>query len=73
MAVFLDAVPCNLVEFYDILGVLAVCIIRVITALMMEAASTSETFVNLYQTTWCNIPEESHFLTFVLIDKNYYL
>jgi hypothetical protein len=25
--------------------------------LMMEAAGISETSVNLYQTTWCNIPE----------------
>jgi hypothetical protein len=29
---------------------------------MMEAASTSETLVNFYQTTWCNIPEDSHLL-----------
>jgi hypothetical protein len=27
---------------------------------MMEAASTSETFVNFYQTTLCNNPEDSH-------------
>jgi hypothetical protein len=30
------------------------------TALMMEAARTSETSVNLYQTTRRNITEESH-------------
>jgi hypothetical protein len=29
-------------------------------ALMMEAASTSETSMNLYQTTRRNIPEDSH-------------
>jgi hypothetical protein len=29
-------------------------------ALMMEAASTSETFVNFYQTTRCYNPEDSH-------------
>jgi hypothetical protein len=29
-------------------------------ALMMEAASTSETSVNFYQTTRRNIPEDSH-------------
>jgi hypothetical protein len=29
-------------------------------ALMMEAASTSKTSVNLYQTTWRNTPEDSH-------------
>jgi hypothetical protein len=26
---------------------------------MMDAASTSEMLVNFYQTTWCNIPEDS--------------
>jgi hypothetical protein len=30
-------------------------------ALMMEPASTSETLVNLYQTTRGNISEDSHF------------
>jgi hypothetical protein len=37
--------------------------------LMMEAASTAETSVNFYHTTWCNIPKESHLhvqCTFVL-------
>jgi hypothetical protein len=29
-------------------------------ALMMEAASTYETSVNFYQSTWCNNPEDSH-------------
>jgi hypothetical protein len=31
-----------------------------IIALTMEAASTTETSVNLYQTTWRNIPEDGH-------------
>jgi hypothetical protein len=31
--------------------------------LMMEAATTSETSVNLYQTTQCNIPKDSHLHT----------
>jgi hypothetical protein len=31
--------------------------------LMMEAASTSETSVNFYQTTWSNNPEDSHLHT----------
>jgi hypothetical protein len=30
-----------------------------VTALMMEAVSTSETLVNLYQTTRLNIPQDS--------------
>jgi hypothetical protein len=45
MTVFWDVAPCNLVG-------------RI--ALMMEAASTSETSVNFYQTTRRNIPEDSH-------------
>jgi hypothetical protein len=36
---------------------------RTIIALMMEAVSTSETTVNFYQTTRCNIPEDSHLHT----------
>jgi hypothetical protein len=36
--------------------------IRVI-ALMVEAARTSEMSVNVYQTTWRNIPEDSHLHT----------
>jgi hypothetical protein len=32
----------------------------------MEAASTSETSVNFYQTTWRNNPEDSH-LQFCLV------
>jgi hypothetical protein len=42
-----------------------------IVTLMMEAASTSETSVNFYQTTRRNIPEDSHLLllmTFKLTD-----
>jgi hypothetical protein len=45
-------------------------IIRV-NALMMEAATTSETSVNLYHTTWCNNPEDSHLhipICFLLTD-----
>jgi hypothetical protein len=34
------------------------------TALMMEAANTSETSVNFYQTTQRNNPEDSHLHTF---------
>jgi hypothetical protein len=36
--------------------------VAMIIALMMEAASTSETSVNIYQTARRNIPEESHIL-----------
>jgi hypothetical protein len=33
---------------------------------MMEAVGTSESSVNFYQTTWCNIPEDSNFQKFPL-------
>jgi hypothetical protein len=49
MNVFLDVAPCSLVE---------VC--RWVIALMMEAASTSETSVNFYQTTRRYKPEDSN-------------
>jgi hypothetical protein len=43
---------------------LATSIIRAtIITLMMEAASTSETFVNFHQTTQRNNPEDSHLHT----------
>jgi hypothetical protein len=56
MAVFWVVVPCRLVEVYDILVMHAASIIRA----MMEAASTSETLLNFYQTTRRNNPEDSH-------------
>jgi hypothetical protein len=59
MAVFCVVAKCSLVEVYlhhhhqgDELN-----------ALMMEAARTSKTLVNFYQTTWCYNPEDSHLRT----------
>jgi hypothetical protein len=49
--------------FTDVSEVLTVSIIRTHIALMMEAANTSETPVNLYQTTQRNNPEDSYLLT----------
>jgi hypothetical protein len=49
MAVFWVVVPCNLVEVYQ----------RFIV-LMMEAARTSETLVNFYQSARLYNPENSH-------------
>jgi Mg2+/Co2+ transporter CorB len=43
-------------NFNDVSEVLAASIIR---TMMIKAGSTSETLVNLYQTTW-HIPENSH-------------
>jgi hypothetical protein len=33
---------------------------RVVIVLLMEAVSTSETSVNIHETTQCNIPEDNH-------------
>jgi hypothetical protein len=52
-------VPCSLDKFTDDLEAHATSIIRAIT-LTMEAASTSETQANFYQTTQHNNPEHSH-------------
>jgi hypothetical protein len=48
MAVFWVVAPCSLVEVYRHFNWAI--------ALMIEAASTSETSVNFYQTAWRNIP-----------------
>jgi hypothetical protein len=47
-------------KFKDISEVLAASIIKAMISLMTEAANTSETSVNFYQTTRCNNPEDSH-------------
>jgi hypothetical protein len=47
MAVFWVVAPCSVVEVYQ-------------SALMMEAARTSETLVNFYHTTRRYNPEDSH-------------
>jgi hypothetical protein len=57
MAVFRIVAPCSLVEVYR--RSRGACIISAI-ALMMAAASTSETSVNFYQTTQRNNSEDSH-------------
>jgi hypothetical protein len=46
-------------KFTNVSEDLAATIIRVLIALM-EAARTSETLVNFYQTTWHYNPEDSH-------------
>jgi hypothetical protein len=61
MTVFWDVASCCLVEIYRRFRGVAASIIGVI-ALIMEAASTSETSVNFYQTTRRYIPEDSQLL-----------
>jgi hypothetical protein len=58
MAVFWVVEPCSLVEVY-----------RRFIALMMEAASTSETSMNLYKTTRHKNPEDSHLRNFKLSQR----
>jgi hypothetical protein len=66
MAVFWVVAPCSLVEVYQRFRDPAASIIRAmrghegLIALMMEAARTSETLVNFYQTTQSYNPEDSH-------------
>jgi hypothetical protein len=50
-------------KFTDVLEILAASIIRAMSEGMIEAASASETLVNLYQTTWLFNPEDSHLHT----------
>jgi hypothetical protein len=55
--VFRDVARCSLVEVYQCFRGAIASIIR---AMKMEAVNTSETSVNFYETTPCNIPEDSH-------------
>jgi hypothetical protein len=55
MTVFWNFVPFSLVEIYR--RFTGACYL---IDLIMEAVSTSETSVNIYQTTRRNIPEDSH-------------
>jgi hypothetical protein len=54
MAVIWAIAPCSLLEVYRRFRG------HLLIALMMEAASTSETSVNFYQTIRRNNPEDSH-------------
>jgi hypothetical protein len=54
--VFLVVAPCSLVEVYWTFQRCMLPSSSGLIALMMEAASTSETLVNFYQTTRCYIP-----------------
>jgi hypothetical protein len=55
ITVFWNVAPCSLVKVYRLI------------ALIMEAASTSETSVNFYQTTRCNIPEDIFIYKLVVV------
>jgi hypothetical protein len=58
MAVFWDVAPCSLVESNRL--------ISNFIALMMEAVSTPETSVSLYQTIRRNIPEDSQLRLYIV-------
>jgi hypothetical protein len=54
-AVFWDVTPCSLVEVdQHFRGAYSLHL-----TLLMKTVHTPETLVNFYQTTWCNIPEDS--------------
>jgi hypothetical protein len=63
MAVFWVVAPCSLVEVYQRFREPCCLHHQDNEALMMEAARTSETSVNFYQTTWRYNPEDSHLRT----------
>jgi hypothetical protein len=52
-------------KFTDVSEVLAVPIIRAMSTVMMEAASISETSLNVCQTARLNVPEDIFILTAV--------
>jgi hypothetical protein len=58
MDVLCVVAPCSLVEVYK--RYRGPCCLHHQISLMMEAARTSETLVNFYQTTWHYNPEDSH-------------
>jgi hypothetical protein len=58
MAVIWVVAPCSLVEVYQRFR--GPCCLHHQGALMMQAAKTSETLVNFYQTSRCYNPEDSH-------------
>jgi hypothetical protein len=71
MAIFWVVAPYILVEVYQRFR--GACCLHHQGALMTVAASTSETSVNVYQTTRCNNPEDSHLHTGVgLVVTHYY-
>jgi hypothetical protein len=66
-----DMMPCSLVEFPSVLKeytdtcfLLVTCLVY-FASLKMEAVSCSEILVDLYQTTWYCIPEDSTQVTAV--------
>jgi hypothetical protein len=61
MAIFWIVAPFSLVEVYRRFS--GTCCLH--DVLMMKAASTSETPLNFYQTTWRNNPEDSHIQYFI--------
>jgi hypothetical protein len=60
MAVFCDVAPCSLVDNDRHFRGASCLIVRVRVTLMMEAVSSSEILVIIYQTTRCDIPEDTH-------------
>jgi hypothetical protein len=63
MAVFWDVVPCSLVKIVRRFRGAHCFHHQSDESLVMGAVSTSETSVNIYQTAWRSISEDSHLQT----------
>jgi hypothetical protein len=63
MAVFWIFVPCSLVDVYRRFRAACCCVSRTMMVVVMEAASISETSLNVYQTTRRNNQKGSHLHT----------
>jgi hypothetical protein len=55
--------------FTDVSGDLAASIIVVITKLIKESVSSSETLIIMYKVTQCYIPEDSHLCSSIEFEK----
>jgi hypothetical protein len=62
MAVFWVVAPCSLVEVYE--NFIGPCCLHHYGTVLIEAASTSETLVNFYQTTRRYNPEDIYLCTY---------
>jgi hypothetical protein len=64
--------PTGLARALPALSILLLYLTQLLIATVMEAVISSETSVSIYQTTWHNIPEDSH-LQKVHCTRNWYM
>jgi hypothetical protein len=61
-----------LTDFSEVLTASVITEMIAMMTLMMEAVSTSETSVIIYQTTWCSIPEMTMIMELVMSKDDTY-